>query len=382
MGTLEPPRNILIIKPSALGDVVLALPALSSLRTAFPEAEIAWLVRPEYAAVLERVDALDEVLIFDRKFLGRWWCRPKPAAALWELLGNLRRRRFDLVIDLQGLFRTAFFSWVTGCGRRYGPMTARELAALFYTQRVAPPADSAHVIDHYLQITRAAGAPGDRVEYGLVPSQQDHRAAAALLAEADLVDRPYAVLIVGSAHRVKCWPADRFARLADVIQEQFSMVPVIVGSRQERRDAEQVAAQARTSVVNLAGRTDLGVLMALLDGAGLAVGNDTGPAHIAVALNRPTVLVFGPTNPGRIFPYGHPEAVAAIDAFARGRAINYHAPTYRIDRVSVDMVLGAIRRRLASGGDASPGQQPAGGRSVVRPCEGGSGLTDPGAGLP
>lgn len=114
------PSRILIIKPSALGDITLSLPALSSLRASFPQAKITWLVRREFAPLLDGAGDLDDVLIFDRKGLGKWWWHPKAFAALMRFFGDLRKGRFDLVIDLQGLFRTAFFGWLSGSRRRFG----------------------------------------------------------------------------------------------------------------------------------------------------------------------------------------------------------------------------------------------------------------------
>ncbi len=340
------PRNILLIKPSALGDVALALPALCSLRASFPDAKITWLVRPEFADLLKRVKALDEILPFDRRFLGRWWCRPKPAAALWGLLRTLRQRRFDLVIDLQGLFRTAFFAWVTGCRRRYGLSTAREMATLFYTHRVGPHPNSVHVIDEYLRIVEATGADALRAEYGLAATADDRKAAGHLLAEAGLQNQPYAVLVTGSAHALKCWPIEHFAQLAERLSGRFGTAIVAVGTQGEKAAVDRLADLAQVPVVNLAGRTGLGALVGVLAGAHLVVSNDTGPGHIAVALDRPTVLIVGPTNPARICPYKHRDAVAAVNPFGRGRTINDYNPLYRINRVSVEMVLDAIQHRL------------------------------------
>ena len=100
-------KTILIIKPSSLGDIVLALPALSALRKSFPDAKISWLVRPEFAALLKNHPYLTEIIPFDRKFLGKAWCNPRAFGALLSLVAKLRRSKFDLTIDLQGLFRTA-----------------------------------------------------------------------------------------------------------------------------------------------------------------------------------------------------------------------------------------------------------------------------------
>ena len=129
-------RRILIIKPSALGDVVMVLPVLSSIRKSFPDAYIAWFIRPEFAPLLDENKNLDEIIIFDRKLLGKWWLRPKAFVALIRLIRKLHSEKFDLVIDFQGLFRTALFAWFTGCKKRIGMQTAREFATCFYTKKI------------------------------------------------------------------------------------------------------------------------------------------------------------------------------------------------------------------------------------------------------
>ncbi len=134
-------NNILIIKPSSLGDIVLALPALSALRKSFPNSRISWLVRPEFAALLENHPHLDEIILFDRKFLGKAWWNPGAFGALVSLIRRLRNGRFDVVFDFQGLFRTASLAWLSGCKRRFGRAGAREFAHIFYTHKVAQGKD-------------------------------------------------------------------------------------------------------------------------------------------------------------------------------------------------------------------------------------------------
>lgn len=123
-------KNILIIKPSSLGDIVLALPALSALRRNFPDAEISWLVRPEFALLIKNHPHLNRTIFFDRRLLGKAWYHPRALAGLVALIRKLRKAKFDAVIDLQGLFRTAVFGWLSGCKKRLGMTAAREFASL------------------------------------------------------------------------------------------------------------------------------------------------------------------------------------------------------------------------------------------------------------
>ena len=153
--------NILIIKPSAIGDIVMSLPALAALRKGFPDAKITWLVRSEYAPLLRNHPDLNEIILFDRKLLAKWWCSPQSFKALVALLGQLRGEHFDAVIDLQGLLRTGLFGWISGAKHRFGMKGAREGASLFYNHKVKHDLSCVHVVDFYLKVVESV--TGQRV---------------------------------------------------------------------------------------------------------------------------------------------------------------------------------------------------------------------------
>jgi lipopolysaccharide heptosyltransferase I len=335
-------RNILIIKPSALGDIVFALPAFATLRASFPQARISWLVRKEFAPLLECVTGLDEIILFDRKLLGKWWHSRQAFAEFRAFLKRLRHSRFDLVLDLQGLFRTAFFAWQTGCTRRFGMSQTREGASLFYTRRVLPPEESNHLVDYYNKIVSEAGAAILRTDYPIVPPAQAVESVRGKLIAAGLADKPYAVLILGSAHASKCWPVERFAATARRLAREYGFAIVAAGSKSEQSLAQAVQEKAQIPIVSLAGQTSIPELAALLKGARLVLSNDTGPGHIAAAMDVPTVVIFGHTNPSRVGPYGRPGWVVAVNAFGRGPAIEHYDPAYGITQVTESMVWDTI----------------------------------------
>ena len=196
-------KNILIIKPSSLGDIVLALPALTALRESFPDAKISWLIRPEFAPLLENHPHLDDVVLFDRKFLGKAWYNPRAFGSLLSLIWRLRRSKFDLVIDLQGLFRTASFAWLSRCKNRFGMTTARELARIFYTSRIHRDQDCIHLVDYHLKVVRAAGASQTQVQFVLPANSDAVDSVNRILTSHDLDADNYAVFIPGSVHRDK-----------------------------------------------------------------------------------------------------------------------------------------------------------------------------------
>ncbi len=341
-------NNILILKPSALGDIVLALPALSVLRKSFPNAKISWLVRTEFAALLEKHPYLDEIIPFERKYLGRAWRDPKALAALLALVRRLRTERFDAVFDLQGLLRTASLAWLSRCPNRFGMAGAREFAPIFYNRKIQQDPTCIHLVDYYLKIVKAAGPATTDVEFTLPEDPVAADFVKRLLQKHNVALDNYVVLIPGSARPSKCWPAERFARLADKIISIQPRSVVAIGSPAERKLAEKIKALAKTHVVNLAGQTSIPQLTALLKSAKLVVGNDTGPAHIAAALDVPVVVIFGPTNPARVAPYHKKNSVVAIDPGSRGLKPDSTNPKYAIENVTLDMVLEKVAQKLKS----------------------------------
>ncbi len=336
-------KNILIMKPSALGDIVLALPALAALRKSFPNAKISWLVRPEFAPLLENHPYLDEIILFDRKHLSKALSNTKAFGSLHSLISQLRKQKFDAIFDFQGLFRTAFMAWLSDCKKRYGIANAREFAHIFYTDKVEHNLDCIHLVDLYLKMVQAAGAKCEKAEFLIPSNQADVDSVKKLLKNHNLEPGKYIVLIPGSAQESKCWPTERFAQLADKIAAQYNYPIIAVGSKSEKAKAEEInktiCRDARPCVSNLAGQTSLKELVELLRMAKLVVSNDTGPGHIASALGVPLVMMYSWSNPARIAPYGRPECMIARDPFTRGMEIKSTNPNHSITNIAVDEVF-------------------------------------------
>jgi len=338
-------KNILITKPSSLGDIVLALPALRALRMSFPEAKISWLIRPEFAQLIENHPHLNEIITFDRKLLGKAWFHPGAFGALISLIRKLRRSRFDVIFDFQGLFRTASLAWLSGCKKRFGMANAREFATVFYTHKVPQNIECIHMVDYYLKIIKAAGASDFGVEF-VFPRNPNAEDSIDRLLVGHVVQDNYAVLIPGSAHQDKCWPPERFAQLAEKISSQYGLSIVATGSASEAGIVEKVKEKANVPIASLAGQTSLSELVALLKRAKLVVGNDTGPGHIAAAVGVPLVLMFGRANPVRLEPYRRRHCVIAIEPDGRGITINNFDPKYDIKRITVEQVYQKIAEQL------------------------------------
>jgi heptosyltransferase-1 len=295
-----PARRIALIKPSALGDIVHSLPVLTALRRRYPYAHITWIVNRGYEPLLQGHPDLNDTLAFDRAATRTGWGR----ALLYysEFLQIVRRQRFDLVLDLQGLLRSGLMTAASGAPRRLGLSTAREGAPWFYSDVVPVDRfDALHAVDRYWLMAWALGA-GDFPKVFRVPIHDAGRHWAAETLHG--CPRPWLAMGVGSRWITKRWLPEHFAMLARLAQERFGATIIFVGSKDERPLARAVAACLAGPVRDLSGRTTLPQLAALLAAADLMVANDTGPLHLAAALGRPVIAPYTCTRVLLNGPYG------------------------------------------------------------------------------
>ena len=289
--------RILVIKPSSLGDIVHALPTVASLRRRFPSAKITWLVKREWAAVLEGNPDLNEVLALDLSLKG--WL------AAWRAV---RAGRFDTVVDLQGLLRSALLGWISGAPIRIGFANSREGSPWFYTERVPVPSPSMHAVDRYLLTAQCLGADPGEVKPSDFPLPHETQAEArveVLLAAAGIQAGATLVAMNPSARwETKRWPLESFVAVGDRLQQDGAARVVLIGGRDVRHTGKQVMRKMRTTPIDLMGQTTLKELIALLRRARLLVTNDSGPMHLAAAVGTPVIALFGPTDPTRTGPYG------------------------------------------------------------------------------
>jgi lipopolysaccharide heptosyltransferase I len=339
------PRRMLLIKPSALGDVVHTLPVLSLLRDRFPSARIDWLVNPAFAGLLEGHPHLDNVVLFERKRLGRAWREPDGIRGIWHLARSLFARRYDLVIDLQGLLRSGWLTLQTRAPMRVGFASAREFAPLCYTHRIAARGNDRHAIERYLDVAGALGCPRGPVRFEFGVRDNDRAVVDQLFDRA----APYAVLLPGTNWLTKRWPAEHFAALVEPLRSRFGLRSVLAGGA----DAAELAS-AFSDVVDLTNKTTLRQLVALLERAALVVCNDSGPMHIAAALGVPMVALFGPTSPRRTGPYRRLDSVVRLDIECSPCFSRHCAHRTCLNDLSVAVVLRQIERQLATGSLAGP----------------------------
>ena len=323
-------RKILLIKLSAVGDVIHTIPVLNKLRRRYPSAQLDWLVTPAIAELLRHNPAITNVIEFAREDWSRPWT-PAPFVSYARLAAKLRANGYDLVIDMHGQFRTAVFALATGAPVRIGfdrprarvwdasPRTfsaearkhawqgAREGSWLAYTDHIPVPTLDLHAVDRYLSVGPILGLEEDPPDFSFPIPQAASANIESLLHRHDIAGAPLVAMAPGTIWETKHWGTDKFAEVArHFLQKGFAVA--LMGSRRERVVCEEVARLAPGSV-DVAGETTLTELAALVRRSAISVTNDSGPMHLAVALGRPVVSVFGPTDPIWIGPYGRADAV-------------------------------------------------------------------------
>lgn len=330
---MEPASRILLIRPSALGDVCRTVPVLVSLRRAYPDAIIDWLVQDTYVPAIAAHPDLNEAIPFPRRRFAAWW-RPSVALGLRRWLGDLRRRRYDLVVDCQGLGRSGLFTWMTGARRRVGWRDAREFAWLGYNRRhdVEP---GAHAIDAMLTLLEAEGVPVVR-DLRLHIDEDDRVAWAERRSRDGLAD-PYLVFAATARWQSKQWPAERWCQLVDQLRSDDQVV--LVGAPGEEAQVE--ALRERPRVHSVVGELTIGQTMAAIAGARAVVAHDSAPLHMAAGFGRPSVALFGPTDPTIVGPYGDSARVVGTQGAVDD--VNYRRASDELMRhIAVDEVLAAL----------------------------------------
>jgi predicted lipopolysaccharide heptosyltransferase III len=289
------PERILVIKLRYVGDVLLATPVLSRLRESFPKAHIAMLVNPGTDDVVRDHPALDEVLVMERGSLARQW----------RFVRDLRRRRFDLVIDLTDADRSALLGWLSRAPVRLGYNSEGRWRGVLYTQVVEADRFGIHTVRYHLTATEALGLTGRPPAPILAVAPEARREADRLLREAGVDGaRPFVCLHPGARWWFKAWPAERYAALADLIQTETTAQALFLGGDQERSLESRIADGMKTPFRSLIGKTGLRALAAVLERATLMVSNDNGPMHMAAVLRVPVIGLFGPSDPAVWGPWG------------------------------------------------------------------------------
>jgi len=296
------PRKILIVKPSSLGDVIHSLPFLNAVKTCLPKSEIHWIIAKGLEGILESHPMIDKLWVIDKD---SWKNIQNVKSTIQEikvLFKKLKQEKYDLVVDLQGLLRSGVITAATGAPVRIGFREAREGSSVFYTHKVAG-GKNIHAVDRYLKIAESLGCNTADISFPFPFVQSsDFR-----LQTSDTGD--YAVIVPGARWKTKIWPAEKFGKLASLLPVES----IIVGSKTDKDIADEIVSLSGGRAVSLAGKTNLRELIAIISRANFIVSNDSGPMHIAAALNVPVFAIFGPTDPSRTGPYGKGHTIIRED---------------------------------------------------------------------
>ena len=327
-------KKILLIKLSAVGDVVHTIPLLNKLRQRYPAARIDWLVAPPIGELLAPNPAITNVIEFLREEWSSPW-RLTPYVGAARLTAVLRAAQYDLVLDLQGQLRSAVFAFTSGAAVRIGfdrpradlwkasPRTlpedarrhawqgAREGSWLAYTHHVELPTLDMHPVERYLRFGAMLGLDDKTADFSFpIPAEATIRIDA-LLDYYEITGRKLVVMAPGTNWETKQWRSDAFAEVArHFLQKKYAVT--LIGSGSEHELCAAVAELA-PGTVNLAGETTLNELAALIRRGAICVSNDSGPMHLAAALDRPVVGIFGPTDPIWAGPYRRDTAVVRAE---------------------------------------------------------------------
>lgn len=339
--------KILIVRLSALGDIVHALPVLATIKKARPDAQVDWLVEENYASILALAAGLN------RRVIVRAKTGSETSGAVSFSSGGgylraaryLRAQRYDLALDLQGLVKSAVWARVSGARRVVGFDRAhlREaLAASFYSESVVPDGNG-HVIHKNLSILSALNITPDAVELPLTP-----QAGAETLAAIDAAGGKgsYIVLNPGAAWPNKQWPPDRFGALAAALRDRAGLRSLVTWGPSERDLAGSIV-EASAGAATAAPATSVSDLGVLLREAALVVSGDTGPLHIAAAMGTPLVGLYGPTRPERNGPWDPDDVVisrANVCVCYHKRQCLRGAPC--INEITLEEVVAACEKRL------------------------------------
>ena len=343
--------RVLIVRPSALGDVCRTVPALASLRRAMPDARIDWMVHENFADALRHHPALDDLVLFPQVRFGAIWRSPTVLREAIGWAGQLAQQRYDIAVDLQGLFRSGLFTRLTRAPQRIGFANARELAWLGYNRRhrVDP---NVHTVDLMLGLLAAHGYPIER-EMRLYVGEQDQQWLEDYLDDKGARHDPYACLAPMARWRCKCWPLERYVEigrrlLADGVAGKRL---IVVAASDEHQHIEPLLDAFRDDDRVTCPTTTVGQMMAVIANSRLLVSNDSAPLHMAVGFDRPIVTIFGPTDPALAGPYRRPECVVQPEGIRPSDMTNYrHRRNDQrlISKVPVDAVWDRIVEQLQS----------------------------------
>lgn len=285
--------KILIIRLSAIGDVVFASPLIKALRLTYPKAHISWLVEPAAASLLMNNTHLDKVIVLPRPHWKQLWHKGRFLQLYKEIknfITMLRSQGFDMALDLQGLLKSGVWTYFSGAKMRIG-LGSKELSKYFMTQIVSHTYDDPRIGSEYLKMAKALDLNTDDFSMDIALSEEDNAYAASLN-----ITGKYAVICPFTTRPQKHWVEQRWAALAQEIMDQCGIQVIMLGGPGDAEAGSRIYS-ANNKIINLVGKSSLTQTASVIKHSSLLVGVDTGLTHMGIAFNVPTLALFGSTCP-------------------------------------------------------------------------------------
>jgi lipopolysaccharide heptosyltransferase I len=339
MSIPEKSPRILLVRLSAIGDVIHAMPVACALRERFPHAFLAWAVEQRAGGLIEGHPAIDRRIVLPRGWL-RW------PAGVWRLRRQLRDLAFDTAIDAQGLTKSAAVAWLSGAKRRIGMggRWGREISRWLNNDLVNT--DGLHAVPRGLKLLEPLGIQSPDVHFDVPAVAADQNAAAELIQRLGL-DNGFVLVASGAGWPSKLWPVDRHAAVAAYLGRRWGLPSLLIwGNDAERARAEQIIAAAEGHA-HLCPKITLLQLAAVARRACFAIGSDTGPLHLAAAAGTPCIGLYGPWPADKHGPFG-PQHINLQEMCMEGTTHQRrHAPPVYMEAIDVGLVFEACDRMAA-----------------------------------
>jgi lipopolysaccharide heptosyltransferase I len=344
------PEKILITRLSAIGDVIHALPVAYAIRKKYPNAQIDWLVEIKAAPLVNLNPYLDNVIILPRQ---KWKKQLKEegfiktAKSFISFFKEMRNRKYDITIDFQGLFKSAFCGFLIKPLLRMGPEDGREMSTLFYQAKIGTPERTVHRVQRNLHLAGALDTDIEEVNYGLKMTPVI-KSRVSRLFEKENIPRDKKLIVINpfTNWESKNWFLERYFELADRLIELGYFI-IFTGSNNDREAINRFVSKS-DAYANLAGRTDLEELTEIYNRAKLYIGGDTGPTHLAAAVDLTVVALMGPTDPETNGPFGKGHTVIQDNSLECIRCWDKHCSRNMqcMKSITVDQVLRMIKNKL------------------------------------
>ena len=304
-------NNIMVVKLSAIGDVIHALPVSYAIKESFPNCRLTWVVEPPAYDLLRNNPYIDKIIVFEKKKFKSLGGFLKNIPSFSSVI---RQEKYDAVLDLQGLGKSAAIAYLSSAPIKLGCANMRELSD-WVSKPVCGKNKDGHIVERYLDVARELGCKVDKVKFPVEITEQEADLTKRITQQVGMnIENRYVVLAVGANWPNKRWPTSHYAKLVDWLYDK-NIIPVVIGGGAvDARLVAEINEKSEIPPIDLVGKTTLKQLAYLIKKSIAAVGGDTGPMHLAAGLKTPVVALMGPTDANRNGPYGQLENAIEIEA--------------------------------------------------------------------